>query len=129
MNEERNQILNMLENGKISAGEAAQLLDALGMVRENEKTEAKAVSESGKPNRWLRIRIKEEGVDKVKVNLPLKLVEIVTKMQGVLPSSARAQLDEHNIDLEAIVQAIKDGADGEIVSVEDGGDSVSIFVE
>jgi len=129
VNEERNQILNMLENGKISASEAAQLLDALGMVRGNERADAAAISESGKPNRWLRIRISEDGVEKVKVNLPLKLVEIVTKMQGILPSSARERLDEHNIDLESIVKAIKEGAEGEIVSIEDGGDSVSIFVE
>ncbi|MCD6501422.1 hypothetical protein J7L01_02375, partial [bacterium] len=63
------------------------------------------------------------------VNLPLKLVEIATKMQGILPANARAQFNEHNIDLEDIVKAIKEGAEGEIVSIEDGGDRVSIYVE
>ncbi|MCK5832395.1 hypothetical protein KAH81_01870 [bacterium] len=129
MSEERNQILSMLENGKISADEAARLLDTLGFIQESDCKGAKIIDESEKPNRWLRIRISEGGVEKVKVNLPLKLVQILTKMQGLLPSDARAQLDEHEIDLEAIVMAIKEGADGEIVSVEDGDDRVSIFVE
>ncbi len=129
MSDERNQILNMLEAGKITAAEAARLLDALGSVTDNEREQARAVAENGKPNRWLRIRITEAGVEKVKVNLPLKLVQILTKMQGLLPADARAQLDGHNIDLEAIVQAVKDGADGEIVSVDDGPNRVSIFVE
>jgi len=121
MNEEKMRILSMLENGSISANEAAKLLDAVTAVDES-------VS-NGKPNRWLRIRVAEDGIDKVKVNLPLKLVKLLSKMQGILPEDARGQLDEHNIDLEYIVQAIQEGAEGEIVSVEDGGDTVKIFVE
>ncbi|MCD6502104.1 hypothetical protein J7L01_05835 [bacterium] len=127
MNEERDRILNMLEKGKISAEEAARLLDALSGAPAEPKTSF--IEASGKPNRWLRIRISEDGVEKVKVNLPLKLVEIATKMQGILPANARAQFNEHNIDLEDIVKAIKEGAEGEIVSIEDGGDRVSIYVE
>jgi len=123
MNDEKMQILSMLENGSINADEAARLLDALNQVEEV------ALRKNGKPNRWLRIRIAEDGQEKVKVNLPLKLVEILTKMQGVLPADARARLDEHEIDLEQIVKLIREGAEGEIVSVEDGADTVKIFVE
>ncbi len=122
MNEEKMRILNMLENGSISADEAAKLLDAVTAVDES-------AAGNGKSNRWLRIRIAEDGVDKVKVNLPLKLVKLLSKMQGILPEDARGRLDEHNIDLEYIVQAIQEGAEGEIVSVEDGADTVKITVE
>ncbi len=115
-------ILNMLEQGSITADQAAKLLDAVTAVDESG-------SANGKPNRWLRIRISEGGVEKVKVNLPLKLVKLLSKMQGILPEDARDQLDEHNIDLENIVMAIQQGAEGEIVSVEDGVDTVKIFVE
>jgi len=115
------QILNMLEKGSITADEAARLLDAINSVDE--------ISIDKKPNRWLRIRIAEDGKEKVKVNVPLKMIELLTKMQGVLPADARAQLDEHEINLEQIVKLIREGAEGEIVSVEDGADTVKIFVE
>jgi len=127
MNEERKRILDMLEKGTISAHEAERLLDAIDQNYDD--TEIIEVSNKGKPNRWLRIRVSEDGVEKVKVNLPLTLLQIVTKMQGVLPANARNQLNSHDIDLEAIVKAIKEGAEGEIVSVDDGGDHVSIYVE
>ncbi len=123
MNEEKMKILSMLEDGNISVEEASRLLDALGDI------EKAAEDSKKKPNRWLRIRISEDGKEKVKVNLPFKLVQLFTKMQGLLPADAREQLDEHNIDLEYIVKAIKEGAEGEIVSVEDGGDVVKIFVD
>ena len=126
MNDEKMKILSMLENGNISADEAAKLLDAIGAVDESARDVA---VEKSKPNRWLRIRIAEDGREKVKVNVPLKIVELLTKMQGVLPADARAQLDEHEIDLEQIVKLIREGAEGEIVSVEDGEDTVKIFVE
>jgi len=122
MNEEKLRILNMLENGSISADEAAKLLDAVTAVDES-------ASGNGKPNRWLRIRVAEDGVDKVKVNLPLKLVKLLSKMQGILPEQARDQLNVHDIDLEYLVQIIQEGAEGEIVSVEDGAETVKIFVE
>lgn len=127
MNEERKRILDMLEKGTISAHEAERLLDAIDQNYDD--TDIIEVSNKGKPNRWLRIRVSEDGVEKVKVNLPLTLLQIVTKMQGVLPANARNQLNSHDIDLEAIVKAIKEGAEGEIVSVDDGGDHVSIYVE
>ena len=120
MNEEKLKILGMLEKGSIDSEEAARLLDALGEMDKPEK--------SG-PARWLRIRVSEGGEEKVKVNLPIKLVQILTKLQGVLPEDARHQLDEHDIDLEKIVEAIREGAEGEIISVQDGSDDVRITVE
>jgi len=126
LNDERTQILSMLEQGKINADEAARLLDAIGAIEPETQIEK---AESGKPNRWLRIRISEDGQEKVKVNLPLKLVQILTKVQGILPSDARAELAERDIDLETIVTAIKEGAEGEIVSIEDDNNIVKVFVE
>jgi hypothetical protein len=124
MNDEKMQILSMLEKGKISAEEAARLLDALNVVEPpvTEKTDAKKA-------KWIRIHVTEDGKDKVKVNLPLKLVHILTKMHGVMPTDAKMALEDHEIDLTAIIEAIKEGAEGELVNVEDGNETVKIFVE
>jgi hypothetical protein len=50
-------------------------------------------------------------------------------MHGIMPTDAKMTLDQHNIDLSAIMDAIKDGAEGEIVNVEDGNETVKIYVE
>jgi polyhydroxyalkanoate synthesis regulator phasin len=126
MNEEKMQILSMLEKGKISADEAARLLDALGAVEQPATDREKM---DGKKAKWLRIHVTENGKDKVKVNMPIKLVQILSKMHGIMPTDAKMTLDQHNIDLSAIMDAIKDGAEGEIVNVEDGNATVKIFVE
>ena len=116
----------MLEKGKISADEAARLLDALNAVEQQAPVEQKS---NGKPAKWIRIRVTEDGKEKVKVNLPVKLVQILSKMHGIMPTDAKMTLDQHNIDLSAIMDAIKDGAEGEIVNVEDGNETVKIYVE
>ena len=126
MNEDRMKVLRMLEEKKITAEEASRLLDALNGTKQDVPVKAE---NDDKPNRWLRVRVSEDGKEKVKVNIPLKLVEIITKIEGVIPPQARAQLDEHDIDLGAIIQAIREGADGEIVTVEDGDEKVYVYVE
>ncbi len=62
------------------------------------------------------------------VTLPLGLIKAVTK---VLPKSAKIQLQDNNIDLEALLQAVDENADTKIVEVEDDEDKtrIEIFIE
>ncbi|MBN1220959.1 MAG: hypothetical protein JXM69_18700 [Anaerolineae bacterium] len=126
--EERMQILKMLEEGKITADQAANLLAALdtGMTREKTVT-APGTLEKAK---WLRVRVTDQqtGKQKVSVNVPVSLVNVALKIgANFVPELGEM---ESNQIMDAI-EAIKSGAHGKIVDVEDdqGGERVEVFVE
>ncbi|MGD9147261.1 MAG: hypothetical protein PVG56_15730 [Anaerolineae bacterium] len=122
--EERMQILNMVAEGKITAEEGAKLLGALEPER---KKEVRLVSESPSAPRWFRVRVTdlETGRSKVNVNLPMSLVDVGTRM------GARFAPELEGMDVNDILEQIKEGAQGKIVEVEDleDGERVEIYVE
>ncbi|EKQ51972.1 MAG: hypothetical protein B655_1982 [Methanobacterium sp. Maddingley MBC34] len=121
--DERIQILEMVEEGKISTSEATELLDALegNQVEIKPKTHAK----------WLKIRVNTmDDNPKVNVNIPVSLVEVGLKLAKKFdPKLEEAGLDQ--IDLDEILEAVKNGAEGKIVDVEDEENQtkVQIYVE
>jgi len=82
---------------------------------------------TGGQARWMRIRVTDlnTGRAKVNVNLPMGLVSLGVKM------GARFAPEMEEIDLDEVIQAIKDGAQGKIVEVEDEEDNerVQIYIE
>ncbi len=122
LKEERMQILKMIEDGTITADEGAKLLVALeeGATRNVQTT-------PGGQARWMRIRVTDlnTGRTKVNVNLPMGLVNLGVKM------GARFAPEMEEVDLDEVIQAIKDGAQGKIVEVEDEEDNerVQIYIE
>lgn len=119
-NEERMQILKMLEAGQITAEEAAKLLEALD------------ASTKGEPERdgganWFRVRVTDTrtGRSKVNVNIPINLVNLGLKI------GARFAPDIKDLDFEEVIEAIRSGVQGRIVDVQDEeeGERVEIFVE
>ena len=124
LKEERMQILKMIESGTISADEGAKLLAAL--EEGASKGERLSSSSSGQA-RWMRIRVTDlkTGRAKVNVNLPMGLVNFGMKM------GARFAPEMENVNLDEVLQAIKEGAQGKIVEVEDEDDNerVQIYIE
>jgi hypothetical protein len=122
--EERMKILKMLQEGKISADEAASLLESLDQGETSLKGDVVSKNLNG---RWFRVQVTDKKNDKVKVNvrLPLSLVGVGLRM-GKKYSPEMADLD-----VEEIFQAIQSGEMGQIVDVEDEeeGDHVQIYVE
>jgi hypothetical protein len=122
LKEERMQILKMIEDGTITADEGAKLLAAL----EEGATKSKQLKPGGQA-RWMRVRVTDlnTGRAKVNVNLPMGLVNVGMKV------GARYAPEMADIDLDEIFQAIKDGAQGQIVDVEDEEDNerVQIYIE
>ena len=115
MSEERMRILKMLEEGKITAEEAAKLLGAV------ETTAAEAVS--GGVKKVLHIEVKGDADKKAKVNvnIPLELIRIGLQM---VPKEYQKKLEEKGMDLDKIIEMIEAGAEGRLVEVEhekDGG--------
>ncbi len=121
MSEERTRILQMVNEGKISAEEGARLLSAL------RESTPKGKSSGGTTGRWFRVRVTdvETGRTKVNVNLPLSLVNVAIKM------GARFAPEINDIDWDELMQAIREGAEGKLVEVQDSedGECVEVFVE
>lgn len=126
INEDRMQILHMLQEGTITAQEAEELLSALGQD-EPFGTDPVSASSGGKPQ-WLRIRVtdKKTGSKKVNVNIPYGLVDVALRV------GTRFVPETEDIDIDAIMRQVRDGGlRGKIVDVEDeeDGEHVEIFVE
>jgi hypothetical protein len=123
------QILKMLEEGKITANEAATLLAALDTGVEKEKQGTQSVIPAQQA-RWLRVRVTDQttGKQKVTVNMPVSLVNVAMKIGANFVPELEA-MDSNQV-MEAI-EAIKSGAHGRIVDVEDdeSGERVEVFVE
>lgn len=122
MSEERARILQMVSEGKISAEEGVKLLNAL---RSSKSATSGRQSESSP--RWIRVRVTDvaTGRTRVNVNLPFSLVTAATKL------GARFSPQTEDLDWEELIAAIKEGASGKIVDVEDNesGEKVEVFVE
>ena len=123
VSEERIQILEMVEDGKINASEAMELLNAL------EKNQEDIVPK--KESKWLKVRVKTmEDETKVNINIPIALVDVGLKLAKTYdPKLKESGLDKINID--EIVEAVKNGAEGKIVDVEDEENQtkVKVYVE
>src|SRR5882672_3514887 len=93
--EERMKILDMVRDGKVSAEEAARLLQAL-------QSGAKKGT-GGRDPRWLRVRVTDiqSGRTKVSVNVPMSLVSVGIKM------GARFVPTNSNFDYQSVMDAIK----------------------
>jgi hypothetical protein len=122
MSEERTRILQMVSEGKITAQDGVRLLNALS----SSGTGSAERPREGAP-RWVRIRVTDmvTGRTRVNVNLPFSLVTAATKL------GARFSPQTEDLDWEELIAAIKEGASGKIVDVEDdeGGEKVEVFVE
>lgn len=136
---DKQKILKMVEDGKISAQEALDLIEALGI--EEEIKEPKP-SVKGK-NKMFRIRIdageKGGGKAKVNINIPLSVAKKLTSLTKVIPQSAKDEMEKggFNIDelnINEILDAISSGEmDESIVDIDadgdEGGAKVKIYVD
>lgn len=122
--EERMQILKMIEEGKISASEGAELLRALD--QDNRRQSAEPLKGTSNP-RWFRVRVTDvsTGRNKVNVNIPLGLASVGIKM------GARFAPEAEGFDYSQVIEAIRSGQQGKIIDItdEEDGERVEIFVE
>lgn len=118
MNDDKDRILRLLEEKKITAEEAARLLDAVN------KSDG-----GGAANRFLKVRVTErDGRPKVNITMPMGLVKWAIRMA---PDSAKAKFNEQEIDMRAVQDALERGISGKIVDVEDEekGQHVEVWLE
>jgi hypothetical protein len=125
LEQERMQILKMLEAGTITAEEAAKLLAALSSGAEKEA--GPEPGPASKKKRRVRISVSDGpgGRQKeVNITLPLGLAKIMGKMRGKFPT-----ID--GFDPNDIFDAFDSSLEGEIVEIQDEeeGKRVRISIE
>lgn len=140
--EARKEILDLLADGKITAGEAAEMLAAVkakpAAAEDPEappqKEEAAApekveetVGENGRSGRWFRIRVSQlsTGKRKVSVNIPLRMIEFGLHLADRFAPETAGWRGEN---LKEMVDA---GLTGTLIDVEDELDDehVRIYIE
>ena len=117
--DERNHILYMVETGKVTAAQAAQLLDTLELEPERPRAQSR--------NRTARVRVTNLASNRQKVNvtIPVSLIQVGlrlgTRLAPQLSGSA----------LEDLLRAIEGGATGRLLDLQDleEGERVEIFAE
>jgi hypothetical protein len=121
--EERMKILQMIQEGKISAEDGAKLLAA---ITENAQTQkAKTISRT-RDSRYMRVRVTDlsSGKTKVSVHLPLGLVDAGLNIASNFMPEMGADATED------IRTAIHEGLTGKIVDVMDeDNEHIEIFIE
>ncbi len=117
--EERMRILRLIENGQLTAEEGARLL---GAMDDNARPARQARAQ------WVRIRVTDmkSNRQKVNVNIPVGLIGIGLKLGARFASSAN-----NSVNMDQLMEAIRQGATGKLVDMEDleDGERVEIIVE
>jgi hypothetical protein len=129
--EEGKQILKLLAEGKIDTEQAYRLLRALGDIEEGPRPHPGPPPPPPPPGpggrgRILRIRVTEDGEQKVNVAIPLAIARI-GKMKLASSGLVRGHLGKFGIDLDELLRNID--FPGKIVDIADDEDRVEIFVE
>ncbi len=127
--EERMKVLRMVEDGKITAEQATQLLEALDEAPTTSPKggPAGATPPSGTPGRWFRVRVTDTDTGKVRVNvrLPVGVVNAGLKM------GMKFAPQIEGMDVASLTAMINSGEIGQVVDVMDDedGEHVEVFIE
>jgi hypothetical protein len=129
--EEGKQVLQLLADGKIDSEQAYRLLRALGDIDEGPRRRPPASppqppAPPGARGRILRIRVTEDGEQKVNVAIPLAIARI-GKMKLASSGLVRGHLSKFGIDLDELLRSVD--FPGKIVDIADDEDRVEIFIE
>lgn len=114
MSEERNQILEMLAEGKITVEETARLLDAVNQ-NATETTETGEPPTAGKKPKFLYVQVEGGQGSKhenVNIKIPIMILKAGMKLGSLMPDKARekinSRLGEKGIDLDLSKLASED---------------------
>ena len=118
---EQLKILEMIENGQITAAEGMELMDALKSSSAATATENGAtLLSTAKPKyKFLKIKVTSDNKTvNVNVNIPIRLLttigEIAGKVSAYIPADAKTQMEAKGVDIASIDYAriIEDLLDG-----------------
>ena len=119
--DERNRILNMIESGQLTAGQAAQLLDTLLPEYEQSGWQIE--------NRTVRIWMTDMSTNRRKMNMTATIPVYLVSMSLRLLARLLSQLNDGT--LQHMIRAIERGTTGRLLDLQDfeEGKRLEIFVE
>lgn len=125
--EERLKILKMIQEGKITASEGLQLLQALAESDARPGSRVDVTPQPGRGARWFRVRVTDTNTGKVRVNVRMP----VNVLTAGFKLGARFSPEIDGLDSAALMDAIRSGATGLIADVfdEKDGEHVEVFLE
>ena len=120
-------VLRLIAEGRLTAAEAAPILDALdepaeradGAGADRRATTVTAAGAGRRPARILRVQVTEAGRAVINLRIPLSLGRAAISQ---VPGMSEATSDR-------IREAIEAGVKGSILEVDDAGDGVRISIE
>ncbi len=127
-NEERIKVLKMVADGKITAEEAAALLETLDEApAASSKAQAGPGPAASQLGRYFRVRVTDTDTGKIRVNVRLPVGVINAGMKLGMKFAPQVE----GVDYQEIAELIKSGETGKIVDVEDDkdGEHVEVFIE
>lgn len=129
MNEEILMVLKMVEEGKLSADKAKELIDTLLGKTEN----IEAVKAKSYEDKFLKVEVLSHKGDQVNVKLPVKIVKEILKVSGKLPIASYIE-GMNGVDIDSLMNTLVTCLDNEVIgdivdvcSCE--GDIVKIFID
>ncbi len=125
---ERLKILQLIQDGKITAEEGIELLDRLGSGAEGKRGVEKEPAGPPRSNaQWFRVVVTDTvtGKNRVNVRLPLSLANAGIKM------GAKFSPHVEGMDQKQFSDFLQSGATGKVIDVYDDedGEHVEIFIE
>lgn len=126
--DERMRILKMVEEGTVTAEQAAELMEAMNVDLPAAQT---ALVKTSYDKKMFRIIVDSVEGDKVKVQFPVGAIKKILKVTGKLPIPEK---DLQGVDLSSMMDAISECLESEIegdfINVEAAdGTMVRIFVD
>lgn len=127
MKEEITKVLTMVQEGKIDAEKASELIEVL----KEKEAGSNPVRAANYADKTLKIRVESAENDNVKVNLPIKLVKaVLVAGNSILASIPEAEKYVKDIDINLIIEAIENELAGQLVDIKSSnGDIVSVTIE
>ncbi len=126
--DEKLRVLKMVEEGTITAEEAAELMAAMQAQLPEQET---GMVKSGYDKKMFRVLVDSTSGDKVKIQFPVGAIKKILKATGKLPIPEK---DLQGVDLSSMMDAVSECLDeeieGDFVNVEAAdGTTVRIFVD
>jgi hypothetical protein len=119
---ERLEILKMVQSKQISPEDGARLLKAI--TSGSAQPPARPTPPAAPGNRWFKLAVEEPGRERVNLTVPLQTVPTILRFVS------RWVPDEHRDALQAVSDAIETGYRGDILQVErPGGERVRLWIE
>lgn len=126
--DEKLRILKMVEEGTVTAEQAADLMAALHVDLPAQQAE---MAKNSYDKKMFRVIVDSTAGDKVKVQFPVGAIKKILKATGKLPIPEK---DLQGVDLsnimDAVSECLEDEIDGDFVNVEAAdGTTVRIYVD